>query len=121
NFTNNKALYQRFGIPYHRGYLLMGPPGTGKTSLIHGLASHFNTSLYIITIDRSLDRYQLMSLLDQAPQNSFIVIEDIDALYRDRTSDPFISSSLSFSDFINIVDGLSSREGTILFMTKNHV
>lgn len=32
-FIQEEAYYRRLGLPYRRGYLLHGPPGSGKTSL----------------------------------------------------------------------------------------
>ncbi len=30
NFVESKQRYARLGVPYHRGYLFYGPPGTGE-------------------------------------------------------------------------------------------
>lgn len=116
-FYDSYDIYHKFGMPYRRGYLLSGPPGTGKTTVIHAIASYFDKAINVISIDDHMDRNYLMSILDRTNQNTIIVIEDIDALYNGRET----RSGVSFSDFINIIDGLSSNEGTILFMTTNHV
>ena len=36
DFLASEVWYAERGIPYRRGYLLHGVPGSGKTSLIHG-------------------------------------------------------------------------------------
>lgn len=38
HFLSNPNWYIDRGIPYRRGYLLFGPPGSGKTSAIMALA-----------------------------------------------------------------------------------
>lgn len=32
NFVKSKIWYQKVGVPFRRGYMFFGPPGTGKTS-----------------------------------------------------------------------------------------
>jgi hypothetical protein len=120
-FKERSAVYKKHGIPYHRNYLLTGPPGTGKTSLIHALASDLNMGLSVINFHRYYTKTALDRNMASLPKNTIIVVEDIDALYTiDRVGDPD-RNGLTFSDFINAIDGFaSSNDGAIVFMTTNH-
>lgn len=115
NFINHKNFYNLKNILYRRGYLFYGPPGTGKTSLISALANYFKRNLYILNL-KNVDKEVLDDLFDSMDSNSIVLIEDIDAYFKGRDSN---STDLSFSDFINIISGVNTREDIILMITTN--
>ena len=81
-FMDSPAWYKRFGVPYHRGYLLHGPPGTGKSSLISAIAANFNMSIGLLNLtDPSLCDSVFRRLMESVPKDMVIVLEDIDAAF----------------------------------------
>ncbi|XP_064926792.1 mitochondrial chaperone BCS1 isoform X1 [Columba livia] len=84
-FINNAKWYSERGIPYRRGYLLYGPPGCGKSSFITALAGELEYSICLLSLsDHSLSDDRLNHLLSVAPQQSIILLEDVDAAFVSR-------------------------------------
>lgn len=82
--------YATRGIPYRRGYLFHGPPGTGKTSLSFALAGIFGLEIYAISLQEpTLTEGDLMQLFNGLPKRCIVLLEDVDAagLVRDGSSD----------------------------------
>lgn len=120
NFYENKEEYLRLGIPWKRNYLLEGPPGTGKTSLIFSLASHFGLDVYIINLGPKVDDSAFMSSISKISDNSILLLEDVDALFVDRKANDSNKSLVSFSGILNVLDGMARKNGLITFLTTNY-
>ena len=70
------------GIPFRRGYLLYGAPGSGKTSIIHSLAGELGLDIYIISLSKAgLDDAALTTLISSLPEQCIAIMEDIDAAF----------------------------------------
>jgi mitochondrial chaperone BCS1 len=64
---------------------------------------------------------RLNYLLSVIPERSFLLLEDIDALFTEqRQMHASYQSRLTFSGLLNALDGVGSSEERIVFMTTNH-
>ncbi|EPQ56274.1 P-loop containing nucleoside triphosphate hydrolase protein [Gloeophyllum trabeum ATCC 11539] len=140
-FLDSKEWYNDRGIPFRRGYLLYGAPGTGKTSLIQSLAGELGLNVYIVTLSRSgMDDSALCQLVADLPEECVAIMEDIDAAFLqgiNRDSLPPTGSAppppppqqqqqqtqggskVTLSGLLNAIDGVGAQEGRILFATTN--
>lgn len=131
SFKSNKPFYKRIGFPYRRGYLLHGPPGTGKTSLVFAIASELKRDLYFMNLSYIDSDSELFQAFANVPPNSIVVFEDVDTMStslhkRQKSQPPLIqengedSRKFNLSTFLSILDGHTLEDGIMFIMTTNH-
>jgi len=80
-FLNSEEWYQHRDIPYTRGYLFYGHPGTGKTSMIKGLSLFSKRHIHYLMLNEIDNDSQLIELIKSINyKETILVIEDIDAM-----------------------------------------
>ncbi len=128
NAPERKAWYRERGVPYRRGYLLEGPPGTGKSTLILAIASLLELPIYVINVGALRNDLELMKGIN-AVSRGIVVLEDIDCVKasKDRELTPehdvngdVMTRGVTLTGLLNALDGVAAKEGRLLFLSSNH-
>ncbi len=121
-FLASQVWYHDIGVPYRRGYLLYGPPGNGKTSVVKALAGELGMSIYLLMLsDPEMNDNRVNDLLAKVPDRSIVLLEDIDCAFVKRKRSSGKEGGLTFSGLLNAIDGVASAEGRLIVMTTNHL
>ena len=115
-FLNGESLasyYDRYIDSPANILLLIGPPGTGKTTFIRGLLAHRNSSA-IVTYDAAIlekDGFFARFIEDDS---SVMVLEDSDAFLKSRSD-----GNTMMHRFLNVGDGLVTTKGKKMIFSTN--
>ncbi|KAL1914839.1 uncharacterized protein VTP21DRAFT_7931 [Calcarisporiella thermophila] len=121
NFLDSEEWYAERGIPYRRGYLFYGNPGSGKTSFIFALAGVLNLNIYMVNLaSRGVTDETINDLVNETPGRCILLMEDVDSAFVRRVGNER-QKGLTFSGLLNAIDGIMAQEGRILCMTTNHI
>tara|TARA_R110002074_G_scaffold402324_1_gene606975 strand:- start:23796 stop:24629 length:834 start_codon:yes stop_codon:yes gene_type:complete len=113
-FWEAKDKYTKMDLPYRRGVLMHGVPGTGKSGIVRIICDSViaDDGLVIIVKDAS-DLHVWLPILNkqEIDRNVVVVLEDIEQIVRyDEQS------------FLQILDGIDNyRPGLVFIGTTNHI
>lgn len=121
-FSEREAAYREAGLPFRRGVILAGPPGTGKTqvfrALTHALVSRYSvlwvtpgTISWQCTVP---DVFAFARLLRPV----LLLWEDLDLTARDRNAG---GSTRELGELLAQLDGPESADGIITCASTNDV
>ena len=110
-FWTYKESYQERKEPHKRGYLLYGPPGGGKSSLVSLLLNEFIADGNIVFNFSSHTLYGLNYFREIEPdRKTMIVIEDIDIYIGTSTEE----------HLLQFLDGNLQQVNTVVIATTNY-
>ena len=113
NFKQKEEWYSSIGVLWRRGYMLYGPPGNGKSSLVASLAGKYDAGLKVINLSNIQNDNALTECFSAVNNGDFVLLEDADCITRAGFS------SFSLSTLLNAIDGVGAKDGRILFLTTN--
>ena len=110
-------------LPWRRGFLLYGAPGTGKTALARAIAEDLDLPIHVFDL-ASLRNDELQKAWNQMLEETpcMALMEDIDAVFEGRKNVAVSSGpALTFDCLLNVLDGVQKTDGLLTFMTTNHI
>ena len=114
-FFASREVYRKYGIPWKRGALLVGPPGNGKTHAIKALVNELNLPcLYVKSFKAGgvAEQTNMRRVFARARRSApcLVVLEDLDAMIEDENR----------AFLLNEMDGFADNDGIVVIASTNH-
>lgn len=120
-FFDNSEKYKTLGVPHCNIFMFHGIPGTGKSSFIYALASKYNKGIAHFDFNKNINDKNMKEAFEKVPENSILVIEDIDCLFESRKQHDEYKNNVTFSGLLNVFDGIKTVDNLLIFITTNHI
>lgn len=121
-WIHSEEWFVKHQLPWRRGVLLSGPPGTGKSSLVKQICRRFG--LRVISFDcssltnKEFDNCWNDYVTDRVP--CIALFEDFDAVFngREKITD---CNSVTFDTILNAISGVTPSQGVLTIVTTNEI
>lgn len=115
-FFKNTEIFTQYGQPGTRKVMLIGPPGTGKTSMCIKIARQFSKTMpVIVATDLSAVATHLQSCA-KSNMRTLVILEDAESCMSGM-------DGATHSSILNFLDGIDqpvNTKGAYVIMTTNH-
>ena len=112
-------------IPWKRGWLLYGAPGTGKTAFTRALGQELNMPIFSLDLATMTNKDFSTAWSDMMGWSPCIALfEDFDGIFKGRENVAVtngMENGLTFDGFLNCIDGVENTDGIFVIVTTNNV
>jgi SpoVK/Ycf46/Vps4 family AAA+-type ATPase len=146
-FLNNELFYKKRGLPYKTSFLLHGPPGCGKTSIIRSISNEYKLPIFVMHM-ADLKNHHVNSLLLEMrkivrdSEKYIVLLEDFDRVieslfgkkknynynpyahpheYDYESNSANSKNELTMDCILNFLDGIDESYGRITLITANNI
>ena len=120
-------VFSKIGIEPHKGILLFGPPGCGKTLIAKALASESNANFFIINGPEIVNKYygetesKLREIFQKAKElsPSITFIDEIDAIAPKREDTFGDVEKRVVAQLLALMDGMADRGNVVVLGATN--
>jgi len=110
-------------VPWRRGWLLHGRPGTGKTSIVRALAQQADMPVFIFDLS-SVTNEEMNRHWREAQEYApcIALFEDVDAVFDGRENVCGENGGgLTFDCLLNCLSGVEAADGVFVIVTTNNI
>ncbi len=118
---SSRRWYQIKRIPWKRGWLVCGGPGTGKSLLLKCVAQDLDMPIFLFDLP-SMSNEEFVDFWEQASLHTpcMILFEDFDSVFDGRKNITKTTEPLTFDCLLNCISGVIAFDGIFLSITTNN-
>ncbi len=117
-FFRGREMFKKIGARFQRGFLFVGPPGTGKTMTMRRIVRtayrDYKATAIAVNITRRLEDDDLAGAFAMAATRapSVLLLDDVDSITKE--------SCVSRASFLSMLDGLKANKGVLIIGSSNN-